>query len=103
MGIRLRLVADVRGNVEAGEAQQPPDAGLGAGDNQFTAVSGQAVVRPCQDGKAGAVGEAKRGQVRDQGLRRAVQDAAMACAGSPCRTCQGSPSSRSHDRGRGVR
>ncbi len=72
-GIR-RLVADVQVHVEAGEAQQPPDAGLAAGDDQFTAVSGQDFVRPRQDGKAGAVGEAERGQVRHQGLRRAVQD-----------------------------
>ena len=71
-GIR-RLVADVQVPVEAGEAQQPPDDGLAAGDDQFTAVSGQAFVRPGQDGKAGAVGEAERGQVRHQGLRCAVQ------------------------------
>ena len=71
-GIR-RLVADVQVPVEAGEAQQPPDDGLAAGDDQFTAVSGQAIVRPGQDGQAGAVGEAERGQVRHQGLRCAVQ------------------------------
>jgi hypothetical protein len=70
-GIR-RLVADVQVHVKAGEAQQPPDAGLAAGNDQFTAVSGQAFVRPRQDGKAGAVGEAERGQVRHQGLRCAV-------------------------------
>ena len=71
-GIR-RLVADVQVHVEAGEAQQPPDDGLAAGDDQFTAFSGQAFVRPGQDGQAGAVGEAERGQVRHQGLRCAVQ------------------------------
>ena len=70
-GIR-RLVADVQVHVKAGEAEQPPDAGLAAGDDQFTAVSGQAFVRPRQDGKAGAVGESERGQVRHQGLRCAV-------------------------------
>jgi len=72
-GIR-RLVADVQVHVEAGEAQQPPDDGLTAGDDQFTAVSSQALVRPGQDGQAGAVGEAERGQVRHQGLRCAAQD-----------------------------
>ena len=71
-GIR-RLVADVEVHVEAGEAQQPPDDGLAAGDDQFMAFSGQAFVRPGQDGQAGAVGEAERGQVRHQGLRCAVQ------------------------------
>jgi len=62
----------VQVHVKAGEVQQPPDAGLAAGDDQFTAVSGQAFVRPRQDGKAGAVGEAERGQVRHQSLRCAV-------------------------------
>ena len=71
-GIR-RLVTDVQVRVEAGEAQQPPDDGLAAGDDQFTAVSGQAFVRPGQDSQAGAVGEAERGQVRHQGLRCLVQ------------------------------
>ena len=71
-GIR-RLVADVQVHVEAGEAQQPPDDGLAAGDDQFTALSGQAFVRPGQDSQAGAVGEAERGQVRHQGLRCLVQ------------------------------
>ena len=71
-GIR-RLVADVQVHVEAGEAEQPPDDGLAAGEDQFTALPGQALVRPRQDGQAGAVGEAERGQVRHQGLRRAAQ------------------------------
>ena len=71
-GIR-RLVADVQVHVESGEVQQPPDDGLAAGDDQFTAVSGQAFVRPGQDSQAGAVGEAERGQVRHQDLRCPVQ------------------------------
>ena len=78
-GIR-RLVADVQVHVEAGEAEQPPDDGLAAGEDQFTAVPGQALVRPRQDGQAGAVGEAERGQVRHQGLRRPVQGV---CHGLP--------------------
>ncbi len=70
---RLRPVADVQIQVEPGEVQQPPDDGLTAGDDQFTALPGQDVMGPDQDGKAGAVGEAERGQIRHQGLGRAVQ------------------------------
>ena len=67
------FVADVQIHVEPGDAQQPPDDGLAAGDDQFMAVPGQDVMGPDQDGQAGAVGEAERGQIRHQGLRRAVQ------------------------------
>jgi hypothetical protein len=70
---RLRFVADVQVHVEPGECQQPPDDGLAAGDDQFMALPGQDVMRPDQDGKAGAVGEAERGQIRHQGIRRSVQ------------------------------
>ncbi len=71
-----RFVADVQIRVKPGEAEQPPDDGLASGDDQFTAVPGLDFVRPGQDGKAGAVGEAERGQVRHQGLRRGVQGVA---------------------------
>jgi hypothetical protein len=61
---------------EPGQAHQPPDDGSAAGDHQVNAVPGQHVVRPHQGGQAGPVGEGERGQIRHQGLRRAVQDIA---------------------------
>ena len=70
---RLRPVSDVQIHVEPGEVQQPPDDGLATGNDQFTALPGQDVMRPHQDGKAGAVGETERGQIRHHGLGRAVQ------------------------------
>src|SRR5271166_2912522 len=70
------FVADVQIHVEPSEAQQPPDDGLAAGDDQFTAVPGLDFMGPYQDGKGGAVDEAECGQVRHQGLRRGVQGVA---------------------------
>jgi hypothetical protein len=60
-------------HVEPGDAQQPPDDGLAAGDDQFTAVPGLDFMGPGQHRQAGAVGKAEPGQIRHQGLRRAVQ------------------------------
>jgi hypothetical protein len=63
----------VQVHVEPGEVHQPPDDRLAAGDDQFAAEPGLEFMCPGQDGKAGAVGEAERGQVGHQGLRGVLQ------------------------------
>jgi hypothetical protein len=62
--------------VRARQVNQPPHDGLAAGDEELALLSGQALVGPDQDGKAGAVDEIKPGEIHHQDPRILLQRSA---------------------------
>jgi hypothetical protein len=62
--------------VEAREANQSLDDGLGTGEEKLALLFGQALVCPDQYRKAAAVHETKGGEIHHEELRSAIQGAA---------------------------
>ena len=62
--------------VEAREANQSLDDGLGTGEEKLALLFGQALVCPYQDGKAAAVHETKRGEIHHEKFGGMIQGTA---------------------------
>ena len=63
-------------SVEAREANQPLDDGLGTGEEKLALLSGQVLVRPHKHRKATAVHETELGEIHHEELRGLIQGTA---------------------------